>query len=46
MASLTIADYDESTLLVRGGLKRSGFDETAEAIYPTSGYVYGSAAEA
>ena len=46
MASLTIADYDERTLLVRGGLKRSGFDETAEAIYPTSGYVYGSAAEA
>lgn len=46
MAALTIADYDESTLLVRGGLRRSGFDETAEAIYPTSGYVYGSAAEA
>ncbi|MEM7274035.1 MAG: O-succinylhomoserine sulfhydrylase [Actinomycetota bacterium] len=37
---------DESTILVRGGLARSPFDETAEAIYPTSGYVYGSAAEA
>ena len=36
----------ESTILVRGGLSRSPFDETAEAIYPTSGYVYGSAAEA
>ena len=38
--------FDEATLLVRGGLQRSPFDETAEAIYPTSGYVYGSAAEA
>ncbi len=46
MGGLAIADFDESTLLVRGGLRRSGFDETAEAIYPTSGYVYGSAAEA
>jgi len=34
------------TIGVRGGLLRSGFDETAEAIYPTSGYVYASAAEA
>jgi O-succinylhomoserine sulfhydrylase len=34
------------TLAVRGGLHRSGFDETAEAIFLTSGYVYGSAAEA
>ncbi|MEM9132914.1 MAG: O-succinylhomoserine sulfhydrylase [Actinomycetota bacterium] len=36
----------ESTLLVRGGLTRTGFSETAEAIFPTSGYVYDSAAEA
>ncbi len=36
----------EATNLIRGGLTRSGFDETAEAIYPTSGYVYSSAAEA
>jgi len=36
----------EQTRLVRGGLNRSGFDETSEAIYPTSGFVYGSAAEA
>lgn len=34
------------TVSVRGGLTRSGFDETAEAIYATSGYVYSSAAEA
>ena len=34
------------TNLVRGGLLRSQFDETAEAIYTTSGFVYGSAAEA
>ena len=40
------AGYAEATTLVRGGLARSPFDETAEAIYPTSGYVYGSAAEA
>jgi len=36
----------EATRLIRGGLSRSGFDETAEAIYATSGFVYGSAAEA
>ena len=36
----------ESTILIRGGLHRTPFDETAEAIFPTSGYVYGSAAEA
>jgi len=35
-----------ATVAVRGGLMRSGFDETAEAMYLTSGYVYGSAAEA
>ncbi len=34
------------TLAVRGGLARSGFDETAEALFLTSGFVYGSAAEA
>jgi O-succinylhomoserine sulfhydrylase len=36
----------EQTQLVRGGLARSGFQETAEAIYPTSGYVYDSAEDA
>ncbi|MEE9139359.1 MAG: O-succinylhomoserine sulfhydrylase [Alphaproteobacteria bacterium] len=34
------------TRLVRGGLRRSAFQETCEAIYLTSGYVYGSAQEA
>jgi O-succinylhomoserine sulfhydrylase len=38
--------HGDDTLAVRGGLSRSGFDETAEALYLTSGYVYGSAAEA
>ncbi|OBK70829.1 O-succinylhomoserine sulfhydrylase [Mycobacterium sp. 1274761.0] len=36
----------QATIGVRGGLLRSGFEETAEAIYPTSGYVYASAADA
>ena len=36
----------QATVGVRGGLLRSGFKETAEALYLTSGYVYGSAAEA
>jgi O-succinylhomoserine sulfhydrylase len=34
------------TQLVRGGLQRSPFGETSEALYLTSGYVYPSAAEA
>ena len=34
------------TLAVRGGLDRSGFEETSEAMYLTSGYVYSSAAAA
>lgn len=36
----------EATILIRGGLTRTAFNETAEAIFPTSGYVYPSAAEA
>ncbi|MEQ9199942.1 MAG: PLP-dependent transferase, partial [Rhodospirillales bacterium] len=39
-------DYREQTLLVRGGLERSGFDETSEALFLTSGYVYKTAEEA
>jgi len=35
-----------ATQLVRGGTRRSGFEETSEAIFLTSGYVYGSAEEA
>ncbi|NAZ87666.1 O-succinylhomoserine sulfhydrylase [Kineococcus indalonis] len=34
------------TTAVRGGLARSDFQETSEAMYLTSGYVYGSAADA
>ena len=45
-ATPDLTDAAEATQLVRGGLHRSPFDETAEAIYMTSGYVYGSAAEA
>ena len=40
------SEFGEATNLVRGGLHRSPFEETAEAMYLTSGYVYGSAAEA
>ncbi len=36
----------QATIGVRGGLLRSGFDETAEAIFMNSGYVYGSAEQA
>lgn len=39
-------DWRRQTQLVRGGLARSGFDETAEALYLTSGFVYRSAEEA
>ncbi|GGJ03552.1 O-succinylhomoserine sulfhydrylase [Neoroseomonas lacus] len=35
-----------ATLLVRGGQMRSDFDETSEAMYLTSGFVYDSAAQA
>lgn len=38
--------WHPDTLAVRGGLARSGFAETAEALYLTSGYVYSSAEEA
>ena len=34
------------TLAVRGGLSRSNFDETSEALFLTSGYVYSSAEDA
>ena len=36
----------QATIGVRGGLLRSGFEETAEALYLTSGYVYSSAEQA
>jgi len=34
------------TEMVRGGLSRSGFDETSEALFLTSGYIYPSAEDA
>ncbi len=37
---------DPRTLLVHGGTLRSQFEETSEAIFATSGFVYSSAAEA
>ena len=40
------AVWHPDTVAVRGGLRRSAFDETSEALYLTSGYVYGSAREA
>ena len=40
------AELAPATLLVRGGSERSEYDETCEALFLTSGFVYGSAAEA
>ena len=40
------AELAPATLLVRGGSERSAYDETSEALFLTSGFVYGSAAEA
>jgi O-succinylhomoserine sulfhydrylase len=37
---------EPATLLVRGGTTRSQHDETCEALFMTSGFVYGTAAEA
>jgi O-succinylhomoserine sulfhydrylase len=41
-----IADWRPQTRAVRGGLRRSDFEETSEALFLTSGYVYRSAEEA
>lgn len=38
--------WRQATRLVRGGTRRSSFDETCEALYMSSGYVYASAEEA
>lgn len=40
------AAWRQQTKMVRGGLRRSQFGETSEAIYATSGFVYGAAEEA
>ncbi len=39
-------NWRKATQLVRGGMSRSTFEETSEAMYLTSGYVYGSPEEA
>lgn len=41
-----VAGLRPRSKLVHGGIRRSSFDETCEALYQTSGYVYGSAEEA
>ncbi|HYD67526.1 O-succinylhomoserine sulfhydrylase [Azospirillum sp.] len=41
-----VANLRPRSKLVHGGTRRSGFDETSEALFLTSGYVYGSAEEA
>ncbi len=38
--------WHKDTLAVRGGLQRSDFDETSEALFLNSGYTYGSAEDA
>ena len=40
------SNWRQATRLVRGATRRSGFMETSEALFMTSGYVYGSAEEA
>jgi O-succinylhomoserine sulfhydrylase len=40
------AGWRPDTIGVRGGLRRTDLDETSEALFLTSGYVYGSAEEA
>ncbi|MGH6995715.1 MAG: PLP-dependent transferase, partial [Stellaceae bacterium] len=40
------ASWRPRTVATRGGLQRSQFQETDEAIFMTSGFVYGSAEEA
>jgi O-succinylhomoserine sulfhydrylase len=40
------AELSPATLLVRGGTERSAYEETSEALFLTSGFVYGSATEA
>ena len=42
----TLTTLRAATLLVHGGTERSGFGETAEALFLTSGFVYDSAEQA
>ncbi len=45
-AAANIKNWRPQTRAVRGGLTRSNFDETSEALFLTSGYAYNSAEEA
>jgi len=45
-AAPDIKSWRPQTRAVRGGLKRSSFDETSEALFLTSGYAYNNAEEA
>jgi O-succinylhomoserine sulfhydrylase len=44
--SINPSQYRTATQLVQGGVQRSAFGETAEALYLTSGYVYDDAEQA
>ena len=46
MTDLPARTFRPETLAVRGGLTRTGFDETSEAMFLTSGFVYESAEQA
>ncbi|TWE12424.1 O-succinylhomoserine sulfhydrylase [Rudaeicoccus suwonensis] len=46
MAPVDESGWQPDTLAVRAGLSRSAFEETAEAMYLTSGFVYATAEEA
>src|SRR3569833_286982 len=39
-------DWETATKLIRGGIHRSPYGETAEALYLTQGFVYDSAEQA
>ncbi|CAK0774497.1 O-succinylhomoserine sulfhydrylase [Azospirillaceae bacterium] len=43
---LRVSRLRPQSRLIHGGVERSGFDETCEAIYQSSGYVYACAEEA
>lgn len=43
---LTTQTWRPATQLIRGGTRRSGFDETSEALFLTSGYAYDAAEDA
>ncbi len=46
MSEQTMKDLDLDTLAVRAGIERSQFNEHSEALYLTSSFIFGSAAEA